>query len=271
MIIDLSIDFDFFSREDPMWDLGHNDENMMFQTNTIWNTRYERYDLHAETDQKTYVGFTSRELFGKMLSLGFDFKRFHVSRNSGIADSHKLAFDFFRNSRVAPPDVLLNIDAHHDAFEGEGLNCGTWIPRLLEYWYTNKTPRVWQVYPKWKDVDIDGPPHMTFDFINRWAAFEEFIGVLREKNETLQIRRIFLCRSGAWVPPHFENEFVDLARRIVAMSKTAPMLESILKRHPTTSVEAEQMRADAAERWKASGQIQIETSKPAEDNAEPRS
>jgi hypothetical protein len=56
MKVDLSIDFDFFIKEDPMWDFGHNESILFLNFSPLWQIRYADYDLVKETDTWKRIG-----------------------------------------------------------------------------------------------------------------------------------------------------------------------------------------------------------------------
>jgi hypothetical protein len=203
--VDLSIDFDFFSREDPMWDWGHAEggTSQLFLIDA-WMARYTGADLWTDTDPALHADCLPEELFGQLRARNVRLLPSFTGR-FGVAESHEEAFKFFRKGN-SPPDALLNIDAHHDAFCGihGRVDCANWMRYLaLEKRWAAKT-RIVQLYPKWKDPALDGPPGMELET----HAFREWAGF----NEPHRIRHVFICRSGAWVPPHLDETFTKFAR-----------------------------------------------------------
>jgi hypothetical protein len=192
--IALSIDFDFFSAEDPTWDFGHTENSAMYQSSAIWAMRYLHIDLEKEAsiDKADFYPLDIlKELKKKNLNL---MDTAHV----GLADSHKYALDFF-SPNLSEIDLIVNIDAHHDCWpyeNGEKIDCGNWLTAIGK-----KT--TW-VYPKWKDPMIDVDPAININAVT-WKDFK-----IEEPNNVVSI---FVCRSSAWVPPHFDNLYARFVEK----------------------------------------------------------
>jgi hypothetical protein len=202
---DLSIDFDFFSREELIWDWGHGEREDNLFAHFAWQARYasSAFDLYEATDPKKYADFLPFDIIPNLVKKGL---KFDDIKKIGVAESHKEAFRFF--SRAKAPDYLINIDAHHDIYTDckTPLHCGNWVSHLHRRWQDNTK---WiQIYPKWKALDEEGVeesvqktgvPIHAYRF-NDWNP------------EPVQVRSIFICRSGAWVPPHMDGYFIDMVR-----------------------------------------------------------
>lgn len=214
MIVDLSIDFDFFVREDPMWDFGHQEGGPLAAvfSNHIWPTRYAAVDLYTETDPQTYADFLPEHLVKRLAAKGLRFTGL-TGRRLGVADSHRHAYEFFRNSKA---HTLLNIDAHHDCWTGtNGLSvaCDNWLTFLR---HERRQRHYIQLYPKWKDPSNDGPPQPLIGSpvrkpaevsIKQWADWPGF------GNGQHVVGDIFICRSPVWVPPHHDAAFIALVEQ----------------------------------------------------------
>lgn len=207
MIVDLSIDFDFFVREDPWWDWGH-DERMHVFMEQAWKMRYRNGlvglgpDVVKETDPATHADFLPLKLPEQLMAKNMVLSSRRAVR---VADSHVHAYEMLTASaqRGGKPDVLLNIDAHHDVFSTGPLNCGNWLVH-----YAQRVPgvRMVQLYPEWKWRDnYDGPGKLPALELRSFKSFSFPTPVV--------VRDIFLCRSGSWVPPHLDDQFKWMALR----------------------------------------------------------
>jgi hypothetical protein len=213
--IDVSIDFDFFIREDPIWDWGHREEQgaigRLF-VGPIWKTRYASLDLHFLTDPAEHADFLPSSLPGLLRAKGL---RVNARTKVAVAASHLEALAFFRGAR-RPADMLINIDAHHDLWPlalGAEPNCGNWLTRLAS---ERPLMNIRQVYPAWKDRAIDGPPTAPVKVCGWNDPWEPDGGA--------PIRRLFLCLSPVWVPPHHDASFILLARHFAALAGSAEVI-----------------------------------------------
>ena len=116
-------------------------------------------------------------------------------------------------------DNLYLFDAHHDAgyhdaseiLRSATMDCGNWS---LAYLGRGATHRV--RYPKWK--------HWAFEAESK-ASLVDVFGQRIERQfdseaETFPVfSRIFICRSGAWVPPWLDRQFFDFIARCPVKKK----------------------------------------------------
>ena len=283
-IVDISIDFDFFVRELPEWDLTHNNscpDPMLFKQ-MLWTVRYATHRLYEWTRMETYADFLPSALFERLIGdKGFRLGP-QTGRSIGIADSHRLAFEFFHNlwKTTTPPDALINIDAHHDCYpswssemvKGDrycrtveaiiggqpldidtlheaapGLRCDNWLTYLFDHWQDHT--HFVQLYPKWKALDVDKAPQRLLPMFhfNDWKGFGG-------ANHSLQIRHIFVCRSPEWVPPHHDTRFLELLSACVQLGGKTRFLEKLPERIAPTEAEAESA-------WQAMHNLQYEVVK----------
>lgn len=234
--VDLSIDFDFFVREDPDWDLGHSEhpEVRGTYTDTIWDVRYLQLDLHALTDLRTYADFMPTQLQLALSTKGVALVP-QALRYVGFADSHEYAYNLFtlHDDPVAP--VVLNIDAHHDMWEpGPHPMCANWATWLHDY----KAPgsHFIHAYPSW--LQDPGAPVRPMEQV-QWSKWPGL-------GTPHRVRRIFLCRSGAWVPPHLDPDFFALADLLRRFGRTK-WYEQFKPRRAPTAREAARTRRQIAE------------------------
>lgn len=189
--IGLSIDFDFFCREDPNWQFGHSDKDSL----ATWASRYLHIDLIKETDIKKYADFEPSLILEKLKE-----KNLTILKNTilGIADDHSLAYGFFKRFNN---NLIINIDAHHDCWPitSEYIPCSNWLTRLNTDSIT--------VYPKWKDINLDTEISKTNHKNIKWMDFEI--------NESNMINCVFICRSPQWVAPHLDQEFYKMINNMI--------------------------------------------------------
>lgn len=212
--VDLSIDFDFFIREDPLWDFGHSEvEGPMgaFFLTTLWDVRYSTINLYEETDILKYADFRPQAIFTSLQRKGVWLSD---KAHAGFAESHKEALPFFRGA-LNPPDVFINVDAHHDLYsdpEGRTANCGNWLTALYDQWSSHGT-RFLQLYPRWKNMRNDGTPVRPIEMttFKKWEGF---------KDAAYLIRNVFFCRSGAWVPPHHDDAYFATVSMIAQLARS---------------------------------------------------
>lgn len=210
--VDLSIDFDFFIREEVMWNFGHSEQSGL--TGFQWMHRYSNINLWEETHPRTYADFMPYRIIQKL-----DAKNIRIPKGARIvtADSHQHAFEVFEHSRAAR---LVNIDAHHDCFStlNTPLDCGNWVIHLRA---GRPLLEVQQVYPKWKDTESERALLAMYapDILRAAAKWEDWRGL----PEPHDARCVFVCFSSAWVPPHHWTAFQSLVQLLSAHAETDPL------------------------------------------------
>lgn len=201
----LSIDWDYFfpmPEEDgsALYDWGHR-EAPLFIDGPLWPMRAGAFmsrglDLPVVNDH--WTGF---------------WDRFHFSDGAQLyfGESHSWAAD---QRVVEGVTGLWSYDAHHDcgyrkddliqAMHQGRYECGSWV---LCYWPQISDSRAWTDpldihirYPAWKDWK-----HQENDCM--------IAGVDRKTDlmgdETPVFDRVFVCRSGAWVPPWCDEDYAQ--------------------------------------------------------------
>jgi hypothetical protein len=223
----LSIDFDYWSFEDPAWDFGHSEVNPLFKTSSMWAVRYLHIDLIKETAlDKT--DFHPNEIIKQLKLKGLNIVN---GITLAMADSHRHAYDFF-SKNGAEIDAILHIDAHHDCWPYEEKNkpdCGNWLTALGK--------EVNWIIPKWKNIEADAAPSIS---INKylWDSFQLDIPNV--------IVAAFICRSSAWVPPHLDEVYAEFAE---TMSENfyPQVIESVVPRedlnYRALAIEREKLQA----------------------------
>jgi len=230
----LSLDWDFFCREEPEWDWGHSEDGNIYQT-IAWNIRATTalargIDLRKETSLQHSKPAPAR-FWRSLERLGFNFDRV---LGLGIADSHRHAYRFFKELPDAQATQIVHIDAHHDLFysvpslkhsdENDDPRCDDWHLLTL----LRGKLRSLVVYPQWKGLceweDLL-ETITSVDTQSSWATAR----MLQKIVDTCvwgdphvpavagEVEGIFICRSGAWVPPWHDlafNRFVQAAEDI---------------------------------------------------------
>lgn len=213
----LTVDFDFFVPEDPMWDIGHQ-ENEFF-LNSIWGMRPQLRNKMKTTKDL--------ERFWERIHLRFDTKELLVS------ESHCHAYTYFDD----PFNVIL-FDAHHDSYlkgfnqervKGQ-VSCGTWLAHAIENHIVNQV--LW-VVPDWHYKFYKGDPmgtiperfrdHYTITSLKKLAGTLHMLGI--DSVDTAHT-----CRSGCWVAPWLDGEFFDFAhsgpfKEVTEICEQAPLSE----------------------------------------------
>jgi hypothetical protein len=214
----LSLDFDFFCREEEQWDWGHSERWSV--SDALWIFRAVDHsirggDLFEETSMERYSDAAPEEFPGVLQSAGFRFApRFPVV----VADSHRFAF-----LHAADGSHILQFDAHHDMGYGVSrecllkrnvVDCGDWMFHVLRL---HSKVTMTQIYPTWKGLaeieeSIPEAPVRSFARRTRFGLFSE--DLLRR--EARRIDGVFLAKSSSWSPPWHDFRFVALVDRFRA-------------------------------------------------------
>jgi hypothetical protein len=211
----LSVDFDFFSRENPEWEWGHA-ESSLFQ-DIAWLTRAGRY---KETSLEKYARPHPTKFWDKLVELGFNFDS---CKSLTVADSHMWAVNDLL--KLCPGQVeIVNFDAHHDMGYRDWktlkrwlgalrADCSNWLLLLL-YHLEHLTAAC--VYPKWKGLrelrEVGNPSwkHPRIEGRFRYGVYSEQYARKLAGN----VVGVFIARSGGWMPPWHDQAFIDFATEI---------------------------------------------------------
>ena len=200
----LSIDLDFFSFEDPYWDLAHR-EGMLPEV--LWAIRLMSTAMSG-------INLVKETSFDKA-----DFhplKTLEVLREAGwqvssdckisLSDSHMYAFpawDSLTNCRI------VNFDAHHDLgyasrqdmrkrWKSKRIQCEDWLWFYLRrHVHTDAV----NIFPSWKPGgDWPDHPHWDGSSVGRRVRGAQFSHELLEALAG-EVVAIHIARSDAWLPP----------------------------------------------------------------------
>jgi hypothetical protein len=242
----LSVDWDYFVREDPSWDFGHA-ELPDFQ-DLLWNMRVAQFnrrgeDLVEETSLM-HADPHPAAFWGRLSRLGYNFDNV---RAIVVGDSHRHAYKVFRRSLLEGPSLsdtrIVHFDAHHDLtynmarFEGEAgreeVTCENWL--LMTHLAQPKLKSL-IVYPEWKGLR---EWHSTFgENFERYPMLKRAIERYTEpccwpssrvEESAGDVELVYICRSSAWTPPWHDESFIRFAKALQQMAKVpldTPFLET---------------------------------------------
>jgi len=222
----LSLDFDFFIREDSVWDFGHREYDSIF-VNGMWLTRYQFIDLYNETRIEKYASFDPANAYEYLTDT-----HFVIADNFllGIADSHLHAHSFFKKDSI---DTLYQFDAHHDMYKENGLTCGNWLSRLVN---AKKVRQVCWAYPSWVKPSFYNDPRDDFSGRIKMMSYSKFSTV-----KGIRIDKVFLCRSSVWTPPHHDRTFQKMAESFTAQTENSVDYGDLALRSYPTEEQAKEM------------------------------
>lgn len=178
----VSIDWDYFIPEDPMWDLGHR-ENRLF-SGPLWHLRG-----HLFRKQRT----NGREKdFWRKFSLTYPVTPPYLA----VSDSHLMVVD---HAQLHLSDTLVLIDQHHDCYtkdvrKNENVDCGTWVAAWLEGDPGRSVH--WVVTP---GASTDIPKR----YRRRFSTITDSLDGLPVGD----LVGLHSCRSSCWTPPWTDGSF----------------------------------------------------------------
>jgi len=179
----ISIDWDFFIPEDPMWDLGHCET--LLHLKLLWQHRGNLIDLMKTTG--------AEKEFWKALQTWAKYKG-----QLTVSESHAFVLD---DHDVMMSDLIVLFDQHHDCWPLENkreVGCHNWARAWLEA--DDNRQLIW-VMPDWLDAEIPDPPKDLPNF--KAVHHNQFLpGVLEA-----EVTSIHVCRSGCWTPPWLDEQF----------------------------------------------------------------
>jgi hypothetical protein len=250
----VSVDWDYFVRSLYAWDWGHQ-ESAFFMSGAMWEIRMSGLlvnglDLRDEMDPAKWANPKPGSFWNILSQLGYDFSALDVvAEERGIstfvvADSHAVAGPTFKTiaDELGPPDVLVNLDAHHDMGYGDKaavrkmvakgqVTCDMWL-QSLALMYPEMKIRV--VYPNWRFEE--------FPVSDEWDALKKVLpsGVLKRTKvgafidedeavssivkpaKKIKVEALFICRSSAWTPPWLDSQFIDFVDGIQDHTGVSP-------------------------------------------------
>jgi hypothetical protein len=193
----LIVDWDFFFPIDRSWDWVTTEEVSPELLQALWIARAIPFDLSKEP-LPTVV---STEGFWERFRYRFGGKLY-------VADSNKLAYTAVLaefSDRIADTGVWL-FDQHHDCgykpdalerLAAAGVTCEDWMLALS---HLTGTAALHVRYPAHRSDAFDAEPEPIINLDRRFDSLDD---------EMLPpfFDMVFVCRSGAWVPPWADEKF----------------------------------------------------------------
>lgn len=180
----ITIDFDFFVPEDPMWDIGHRESLLYLKM--LWGTRMSLLDK-MKTNGKEHT-------FWYWLASRVDLK----TAPFFVSDSHCFAYNL-----LSGVNRVISFDAHHDCWKNNSKKgevfCDNWLRAWLE---GGKRRKATWVRPDWLDKEL-----LLLDKnMKSRVEVRDFgsIASLGLKGPVI----VHICRSGCWVPPWLDKAFL---------------------------------------------------------------
>lgn len=205
----LSIDFDYFVRDHPEDDWAQREAPFFIEQ--IWAMRAA--DLYRSgLDPIRDRGLASNPgLF--WIDAGLRRWRFALNPKVAVAESHASAFHFLKD---ADDLHIVNVDAHHDLYyddRDKPLSCANWLWHLAK---AGKLKSITTVYPRWRALwNRDFPPRRIIDDFKKLGVKVRFADGVDKAPKQLTFDRVFVARSGAWVPPWLDESFVDFFAEVM--------------------------------------------------------
>jgi len=192
----LTVDWDYFFLDkldsgEPdclLYDWGHKETQLFI--NSLWEIRasgFLRYNLPLPQTTGEDLAFWDNFQFSRGAILYY-------------AESHSFIVDPTVRRGVTE---IWSFDAHQDAGYGRELSlsrvtCEDWLAHYHDLGITNLHVR----YPLWQKQALENEPPIPID--------QKFVGPGETSN--LIFDRIFICRSGAWVPSWLDGKFDNFVR-----------------------------------------------------------
>ena len=192
----LSIDWDYFidatvKERILYFPDATTDSSSVFLQSLVWANRYvstpQLRDFNLINDYDKVCAFLKKSPKAKALM---------------VADSHRHAYDFvMKNVKKTDKVELVNIDFHHDLYgnpnENGEAHAGDWALKLKG--------KLTNLNLKWVKREDSEMPKTPIDVITMDEALQK------------KYDYIFLCRSGAWSPPHLDGAFLGMANNLLAL------------------------------------------------------
>lgn len=213
----LSIDFDFWAEHDVLsCDFGHRESPFFIET--MWSCRAAYMFMRdARWKPSSMVRVSRNEPaprdFRDYLSEQCSV-RFNADGELSIAESHASIVPWLDTHFANDTLQIINVDAHCDwgysGSSGDAVDCGEWVRTLVE---DCRIARIVQQYPSWNTLDWSDVFERRRDV---WSERGIDIEVSHGLNGGwldgggIDVDGVFICRSGAWVPPWLDGHFEQL-------------------------------------------------------------
>lgn len=206
----LSVDWDYFFPEGrgtgapdalALWDWGMTD-TQLGTSNAVWVPRAAAFVAAEQelpkTDRRLARTFWSRFRFTKGATLYVAESHAAIAHRAVLKGINEIwSYDAHHDCGYVPLDDVMGREHQAERLAQGKVRCDDWGLYASQYHRPPILPVI--RYPEWKtEWPNDNPP--------RWAQYAQD-GPTFEQTPTF--RRVFICRSGAWVPPWEDQAFLD--------------------------------------------------------------
>jgi len=213
----ISLDFDFWLEMPEFENYDWGFREAPFFMDYIWAMR-AMDALARGVDLREQINLPKDEPHpAEFLKLLMD-RKLNVVRNSvAISESHVMAYKWF----VRLKDLhIIHIDAHHDFGYASGmrqLNCDNWVKYLVA---KGKVKKITLIYPKWRLRQVNEWENGGIEAAEKLGVEVDVCYGLEESlPRDLKIRKMFICRSGAWVPPWMDEKFLSIVHMLMMVGR----------------------------------------------------
>ncbi|NEU05901.1 arginase [Clostridium senegalense] len=191
----LSVDWDYFvyTQKENWGSYIENNRNVI----NLWYKRYIQCRNRGKSIEKSFELSKNANIFWNKIKRNFKFDK---NLKVYISDSHVLSYDIAK--KYDCNEVYL-FDAHSDLGYG-GLsslnfevNCANWLGKLLKNNIINKANIIYSPYTTEK-------PEYFKEIKNKYNV--NFIDI-DDLEKDIYVPSLHICRSGAWTPPWFDEDF----------------------------------------------------------------
>lgn len=198
----LSIDWDYFISIDKS-----NWCSCIENQRTILDLWYKRYIEEKEKGKNIQKSFRLSSEVGDFWSRIKQLFQFQKDIKVYVSDSHTLSYEIAKENGC---EKVYLFDAHADLGYG-GLpsldfevNCANWLGKLLKNKFIKEANIIYSPFTKEKISD--------FNFMNH--IFNIHYPLVEDLNREIPISTIHICRSGAWTPPWFDEQFIKFVEAL---------------------------------------------------------
>jgi hypothetical protein len=216
----LSVDWDYFFPPSDPYDWGHRETVLFLEM--IWKYRVGCHNLFTKKLALDEYCPTIPDNFWKQVISN----KPHIFIAESHASLHHIMNTVFKRKKI---HSITNFDAHHDCGYGQmkTLECGNWGAFALR-----KGIEVHIRYPEWRKKE-ENSESMGSDCLGALGGNLENLNKPKNKQAEANTQRltypptsisyglperpsdysaIFVCRSGCWTPPWFDNKFWEFIK-----------------------------------------------------------
>ncbi|WP_449443845.1 arginase [Ureibacillus acetophenoni] len=197
----LSIDWDYFisSEDQDILSCVENNRTIIEE----WYKRYFKMKSKGLDIHQYYQLSNEIDTFWDKIKQIF---RIEESTKVFVSDSHALSYNIAKNFKC---DKVYLFDAHSDLGYGGfssltfEVNCANWLGHLLKQKQIKEANIIYSPYTKERPEYFN---KMNKRFNIKYLKMKDLIN--------LSTNVIHICRSGAWSPPWFDNEFTRFVKSL---------------------------------------------------------